>query len=325
MQPSPQSSDASAAGPAVGTARADTPPATRNAPALMGAAMALIAAIMWGTNGVISSFLFEPGRGITPLTLVEARSIIASVGMGLFLLLFARAKLRVQRRDVPLLLLFGLALAVVTYSYFLAVQHLPVTIAVMIQYTGPTLIALYSAMAQRRLPLLRVWAALGLTLLGIALLAGLAQLLGGAAAKGVTALGIVIAAASAVIMAVYILVGERLGKRVQPQTSVFYGFTLAALLWLIVQPPWQFQTAALAPDALPLVLAVGVIGTLVPFGLFLAAINRLDATRAAILATVEPVTAALLSWVLLNQGLDAWQVVGGLLVLTGVTVVQLKR
>src|SRR5581483_4907320 len=99
MQPSPQSSDASAAGPAVGTTRADTPSATRNAPALMGAAMALIAAIMWGTNGVISSFLFDPRHGITPLTLVEARSIIASVGMGLFLLLFARAKLRVQRRD----------------------------------------------------------------------------------------------------------------------------------------------------------------------------------------------------------------------------------
>lgn len=323
MDSSPVFPDASSSESVVAAAATEAPPAARTPSALMGAAMAMIAAVMWGTNGVISSFLFE--RSITPLTLVEARSIIASVGMGLFLLVAARSKLRVKRRDVPLLLLFGVALAVVTYSYFLAVQHLPVTIAVMIQYTGPTLIALYSAVVQRRMPPPRVWMALGLTLLGIALLAGLSQVLGGSAAKGVTALGIVIAAASAVIMAVYILVGERLGKRLQPQTSVFYGFTLAALLWLVVQPPWQFQTAAFAPDTWPLVLAVGIIGTLVPFGLFLAAINRLDATRAAILATLEPVTAAALSWVLLNQGLDTWQVVGALLVLTGVTVVQLKR
>ena len=321
MQPSVTSSDARSpeSSPAAQGAR----PAGSGSSALIGAAMAITAAMMWGTNGVISRFLFE--RGITPLTLVEARSIIAAVGMGGLLLCVGRSRLRVKRQDVPLLLLFGLALAVVTYSYFLAVQFLPVAIAVMIQYTGPTLIALYTAAALRRVPPPRIWLALSLTLVGIALLAGLADLLGGTAASGVTLIGVLIAAFSAVIMAFYILVGERLGKRVHPQTSVFYGFALAALLWLIIQPPWRFQTAALAPAALPLVLAVGIIGTLVPFALFLAAINRLDATRAAILATVEPVTAAALSWVLLGERLDLWQVLGGLLVLVGVTVVQLKR
>jgi drug/metabolite transporter (DMT)-like permease len=302
---------------------ADAPPARRSASTSIGVVMAITAAVMWGTNGVIARFLLV--QGITPLTLVEARSIIAAVGMGILLLFAARSRFQVQRRDLPLLLLFGLALAVVTYSYFLAVQFLPVTIAVMIQYTGPTLIALYTALVMRRVPPLRIWVALALTLAGIALLAGLADLLSGSSAKGVTLIGVLIAAVSAFIMAFYMLVGERLGKRLHPQTSVFYGFTMAALLWLVIQPPWRFQTAALAPGALPLVAAVGIIGTLIPFGLFLAAINRLDATRAAILATVEPVTAALLSWVLLGEGLDAWQVVGGLLVLVGVTVVQLKR
>ncbi len=321
MQPSPASPDAFAPESAVVAASAS--PANSRTPALIGAVMAMMAAIMWGTNGVISRLLFD--QGITPLTLVEARSIITALGMGGLLLAAARGRLRVKQRDVPLLLLFGLSLAVVTYSYFLAVQYLPVAVAVMIQYTGPTLIALYTALALRRLPPPRIWLALALTLVGIALLAGLADLLGGSSASGVTLLGVLIASASAFIMAFYILVGERLGKRLHPQTSIFYGFTLAALLWLIAQPPWRFQTAALAPGALPLVLAVGIIGTLIPFGLFLAAINRLDATRAAILATLEPVTATLLSWLWLGQSLDTWQALGGLLVLVGVTVVQLKR
>ncbi len=319
MQPSP-ASDASS--PQSALPAASEAPAG-GASALVGAVMAMSAAIMWGTNGVISRFLFQ--QGITPLTLVEARSIIAALGMGGLLLCVARSQFRVRQRDVPLLLLFGVALAVVTYAYFLSVQFLPVAVAVMIQYTGPTLIALYTALALRRLPPPRIWAALGLTLVGIALLVGLTDVLSGSAASGVTLPGVLIAFGSALMMAFYILVGERLGKRLPPQTSVFYGFTLAALLWLLLQPPWRFQTAALAPDALPLVLAVGVVGTLLPFGLFLAAVNRLDATRAAILATLEPVTAALLSLVWLGERLDAWQLAGALLALVGVTVVQLKR
>jgi drug/metabolite transporter (DMT)-like permease len=291
---------------------------------LIGAIMASSAAVMWGTNGVVSHVLFQ--AGVTPLTLVEARSMITAAGMGGFLLIAARSRLRLRWRVLPMLLLFGVSLAIVTYSYFLAIKLLPVAVAVMIQYTGPTLIALYSALVMRRMPSRRIWLALALTLVGVALLAGLGSLLtGGTAAKGVTLLGVLVSFGSAIAMAFYILMGERLGKRVHPQTNVVYGFGIASLIWLAFQPPWRFQTLALQPANLPLVLTVGIIGTLVPFGLFLSAVRRLDATRAAIISTVEPVTAALISWWLLGEGLDPWQILGSALVLVGVTIVQLKR
>ncbi len=287
---------------------------------LVGALLAASAAMMWGTSGSFTRKLLL--AGITPLTLVESRSLVAVVGMGLFLLVAGRSRLRVARRDVPLLVLFGLSVAVVTYAYFLAVKLLPVAIAVMVQYTGPTMIALYTALATRRLPAPRIWLALALTLAGVGLLAGIGGL--GGRASSLNPLGLLVALGSAVAMALYILVGERLGKRVHPQTSVFYGFGIALLVWLVLQPPWSFQTAALAPSAWPLVLGVGVLGTLIPFGLFLTAIRRLDATRAAIISTLEPVTAAAVAWAWLGEGLDAWQVLGGALVLVGVTVVQLR-
>ena len=324
MSSSPVSPEAFPPEPAA--ALASSQPAARKdgASALIGALMASSAAVMWGTNGVVSHVLFQ--AGVTPLTLVETRSIITAVGMGGFLLIVARSRLRLRWRILPLTLLFGVSLTIVTYAYFLAILLLPVAVAVMIQYTGPSLIALYSALVMRRMPPRRIWAALWLTLVGVALLAGLGSLLtGGTAASGVTALGVVVAFGSAIAMAFYILMGERLGKQVHPQTSVFYGFGIASLIWLLIQPPWHFQSLALQPANLPLVLAVSIIGTLVPFGLFLAAVRRLDATRAAILSTVEPVTAALISWWLLGEGLDPWQILGGALVLAGVTIVQLKR
>ena len=324
MPSSPVSPEAFPPEPAVALASGQPEAASGGASTLIGAVMASSAAVMWGTNGVVSHLLFQ--AGVTPLTLVEARSLITAVGMGGFLLIAARSRLRLRWRTLPLALLFGVSLAIVTYSYFLAIKLLPVAVAVMIQYTGPSLIALYSALVTRRVPSGRIWAALALTLVGVALLAGLGSMLtGGAAASGVTLLGVVVASGSAVAMAFYILMGERLGKRVHPQTSVFYGFGLASLIWLAIQPPWSFQMLALQPAHLPLVLDVGIIGTLVPFGLFLAAVRRLDATRAAIISTIEPVTAALISWWLLGEGLDPWQILGSALVLVGVTIVQLKR
>ena len=87
MQPSSASSDASPLDSAVLVVSAGTPP-TSSASTSIGVVMAISAAIMWGTNGVIASFLL--GQGITPLTLVEARSIIAAVGMGVLLLCVAQ-------------------------------------------------------------------------------------------------------------------------------------------------------------------------------------------------------------------------------------------
>ena len=134
--------------------------ASGGASTLIGAVMASSAAVMWGTNGVVSHLLFQ--AGVTPLTLVESRSIITAVGMGGFLLIAARSRLRLSWRTLPLALLFGVSLAIVTYSYFLAIKLLPVAVAVMIQYTGPTLIALYSALVMRRMPSRRTMIAISI-------------------------------------------------------------------------------------------------------------------------------------------------------------------
>jgi drug/metabolite transporter (DMT)-like permease len=70
---------------------------------------------------------------------------------------------------------------------------------------------------------------------------------------------------------------------------------------------------------------VGIIGMAIPFSLEVAALRRLDATRAGIAATFELPASALIAFLWLGQSLDFWQILGCTLVLAGITLVQLEK
>jgi len=68
-----------------------------------------------------------------------------------------------------------------------------------------------------------------------------------------------------------------------------------------------------------------VLGTLVPFGLYLEGINLIRSTRASITATLEPITAGVISSFFLNEILKTPQIIGGVLVIASVILLQLKQ
>jgi drug/metabolite transporter (DMT)-like permease len=73
------------------------------------------------------------------------------------------------------------------------------------------------------------------------------------------------------------------------------------------------------------VAAVGLLGTLLPFGLVVAALRWISSALAGIATTAEPVLAALLAWFFLAQALTVPQLIGGGLVIVGVLTAQLTR
>ena len=191
----------------------------------LGYAMALAAATLWAINGVVSKVIIESGD-IPAERLTEVRTT------GAFLLLvtalgIARPEsLRLRRAELPMLLTFGvLGLAFVQWFYFVAISRLDIGVALLIQYIAPVLVALWARFAYHEPVRRRIWAALGLSILGIALLVELWQ--------GLTLDGLGVAASlgSAVTFAVYILSAERAIARRDPVSLVCYGFLLASLFW----------------------------------------------------------------------------------------------
>jgi drug/metabolite transporter (DMT)-like permease len=293
--------------------------------------MALGAALLWGFNGTVSKVTLK--EALSSLQLVELRSLGAFVVLALGLLAVAPRQLRVQRSELPWLAAFGVAgLAFVQLLYLIAIRRLEVGVALLIEYTAPMLVALYARFVLKEHVRNRVWAAIALALVGLALVVDVAH--------GVTldGLGVVASLAAAVAYAVYVLLAERsVGDR-SAVSLLCWGFLFASVFWAFVAPWWSFPFERLNDDisllghlsrySLPvwlLMISNVLVGTVLPFFLILRALRHLPATRVAIAAMAEPVIATVVAWAWLGEALGPAQLVGGAVVLAGIGLAQTAR
>ena len=299
---------------------------------LVGYAMVWTAALLFALNGTVSKVVLE--SGISTIELTQVRSLGACVGFALLLAILRPASLRVTRRELPFLLLFGLTgVAFVQWLYFVAIARLPVGIALLIQYLAPLLVALWARYAMHEDVRRRIWVALALALAGLALVV---QPWGESLA--LDGLGVAAALAAAVAYAVYILLAERGVRRRDPFSLTLYGFLFAGLFWAAFQPLWLFPAAHVggrtsllgnldaysAPVWLLLAFVVAV-GTMLTFGLVVSALRHVSATRVGIVAMLEPVVATLIAYLWLAEALGPLQLAGGGVVLAGILLAQTAR
>ncbi len=135
--------------------------------AVLGYAMVLSAATLWAVNGTVSKTILD--EGVSSPRLAEVRSTGAFLGLALVLALVNPRSLRFARRELPLLVVFGVCgLAFVQWFYFVALHRLPVAIALLIQYLAPLLVALWARYVFHEPVRRRIWLALALALGGLA-------------------------------------------------------------------------------------------------------------------------------------------------------------
>ena len=298
---------------------------------VLGYSMVLAATALWGINGSMAKAALS--SGLSSLRLTEVRSTGAALILVAALAATRPQGLRITRKELPFLLLFGvIGLAFVQLFYFVAIHRLEIGVALLIQYLAPVLIALYARLILKEPVRRRVWAALILALGGLSLVV---DLWSGVALDGP---GVLAALASAVTFALYILLAESAVSRRDPVSLLALGFTFAAIFWAVVQPWWSFPTeylddrihmdGAIFSSTVPvwgLLVGVVLVGTIVPFLLLVGALRHINATRAGVTAMFEPVAGALVAWAWLGESLTTAQLIGGAIVLTGILLAQTAR
>jgi drug/metabolite transporter (DMT)-like permease len=288
-------------------------------------------AVLFGFNASVSKVVLT--AGVEPARLTTLRCTGAALVLLVVLGLTQPRRLRVAWRDLPTLAVLGLTgAALIQWLYFVAIDRLPVGIALLLEFTGPLLIALYLWAVRRQAIGRQVWLALGISLAGLALVAQVWH------DAGLDPVGVAAGLAAAACLATFYLLGAHTVEGRDPLNLAFWMFTFAAIFWSILQPWWNFDAAVLAertsllgavdgvvvPVWLPLAWVV-VLGTLAPYALEVAALRHLPPTTTGIIGMIEPVAAAALAWVWLDQVLDGVQLAGGALVLVGVGLVQIAR
>jgi drug/metabolite transporter (DMT)-like permease len=306
------------------------PPAPRP---LLGYALVWSAVLLWSLNAVVAKIALD-SAGLSSLRLAEVRSTGSALVLFTAVALLRPASLRAGGRELAVLALFGVfGLGFVQLFYFVGIRRLDIGIALVIQYLAPVFVALWARFVVREPVRRRLWGAIALSLLGLSLVV---ELPGGSSLDGI---GVAACLVTAVAYAAYVLMAERSLERGRDVYSLLaWGFAFAALFWAVFQPWWTFPLeqvdgsasllGRLAGTSAPvwvLLAYVVLLGTVVPFVLFVSALRHVPATRVTIVAMLEPVLAALMAWLWLEEELGALQIVGGLVVLAGVVLAQTAR
>jgi drug/metabolite transporter (DMT)-like permease len=281
-----------------------------------GVVMVLVSAASFGTIPILAKFAYA--GGMTPLQLLTYRFLIAAVGLTAIALATGQAPSRVGwARALPLFAVGLFFYAGMAGAFFGALTQLPASLAELIAYLYPALVAagawaFFGGEMDRR-----VVVALGASFAGLALLVGAIELRGGVA--------LVLAFASPVLYAGYILASARLTRGVPAVLSsalVHSGAAVTLTIGLLLFGPRRLPPG---PTAWAIVVVIAVLPSMLGISLLLAGIARVGATRAAILSTVEPVVTIALAMALLGDRLNALQLVGAVLVLAAVVLMQWRR
>ena len=216
-----------------------------------------------------------------------------------------------------------------------AIARLDVGLALTIGYTAPLLSALWCLVVRKQHQPRVVWLLMVLAMVGLALALGV----GGETLQDLPVAGVLFAFGLAVMFAYYALHGEVLLRSSPAPVVLGVAAPAAAVFWtLTFAPLWAFPTGALTddmslggnlsdvvlPGALVLLWSM-LVGTALPYVLYLVGIGRVGPTFGLLSGTIEPIVAVIAAWLWIDQVLTALQVLGCAIVFASVIAVQVAR
>lgn len=286
---------------------------------LRGYVIVLGGTVIWALTGIVIKILLTR-YALEPLTMAFWRVLIVALFVLIALLLLDARAFRVAPRDVGLFIVYGvIGIGVHQIVWISSVQYNGAAVATVIIYTAPALVALIAARFLRegmtRVKLL----ALVATMIGCALVARVYD----ARQIELNALGILCGLGSACTFATYSLLGRFVTRRYSAWTALFYAFLFGAFfllplaLWLGKVMPTQ-----LAWDGWGWLIFLALVPTLGGFASYTIGLSHLPASVASILAAFEPVTTALLAYIVFGEVFEPPQLIGAGLILAGVLLLR---
>ncbi|MFZ3263566.1 MAG: DMT family transporter [Terriglobales bacterium] len=288
------------------------------------------AALLWGISATLGRAAFTGhlfGAGalgkIDPLILSQSR-VTLSLAVLLPVLLARRgaAALAVPAPDLFRLCLLGvLGVAASNYLYYLAIQRTNVATAIILQYTAPVWVLLYTLARGAQRPSLRRIGAVGLAVAGCALAVGLV----GSGGFRMDVIGVTAALLAAFSFALYNVGGHSLLARYDRWKVLLWVLVGTAGFWLCVNPPWKIIAAHYGRAPWEFMALFSLVSVLLPFSCYFAGLQHLEPTRAVVVSCLEPVFSILLAAVLLGELLHPMQTVGIVLVLLAIVLIQMPE
>jgi drug/metabolite transporter (DMT)-like permease len=292
----------------------------------VGLALAFVSAWCFAFSGPMAKYLIA--AGLAPIEAVWTRMAGAGLLMLAVLAVVRPRALRIPRSRLPFFGLYEImAVAGVQALYFVAITRLPVGVALLLEFMAPVMVVAWVRLV-RRVRLARA-AYLG----AVVAVLGLAIVVEAWQGMRLDALGLLLGLLAGACCAGYFLMSDSFGDDVDPLGLIAWGMAGAAVVLMPFARPWDMRweaftvtaTPAIGGQPLPVLVAylgMVLVATVVAYILGVNAVRRLSAAIGATVASLEVIAGAIVAWALVGETLGVFQIVGGLIVLTGALLAQ---
>ncbi|RFU65495.1 DMT family transporter [Peribacillus glennii] len=271
------------------------------------------AASLWGIIGIFVKGLTD--AGLSAMEIVTVRVCCASLFLLAVGVIKNRNLLRIRVADIYLFIGTGIiSIVFFNWCYFTAMNMLSISTAVILLYTSPVFVMIFSSLFFKEIITLPKILLIGCTVLGSILIAGVK----GHALSGGDGIGFLIGLGSGLGYALYSIFGKLALKKYHTFTITAYTFFTASICLLPVTGIWRKAEQIMAPKTLMLIIGLGLFSTVIAYLLYTWGLGKMDGSRAAVLATIEPVTAMFLGFLFYGERLSVLQMAGAFVILGAV-------
>ena len=267
------------------------------------------------------------------MRLTQVRCGGAFIFLGTYIFLRHRDKLKAKKEDLPMLFAYGIiGFLLVQALYFVAIQRLNVSVALILEFTAPIWIVLWLRFVKHKVVPQLMWVAIFLAFGGLILIAQVWK------GQTLDPVGVAAALLCGIVLATFFLLGEKLTAKRDVESLMVYGFGFASLGLAITMPLWSYPTeifsqsmnlqgrfAAFDLPGWVLIAWIIIMGTVAPYMLVLKGLKLLSASTSSVMGMAEPVLAGVFAYIWLSETWNFIQLVGGVTVIIGIILADKAR
>jgi drug/metabolite transporter (DMT)-like permease len=279
-----------------------------------------ISAIMWGIIAIFVRKLVS--LGFTPMEIVTIRVVTAVFLLGIIGLLKYPGQMKIRLRDSKYFIGTGIfSIVLFNWCYFSSINQLSLSFAVILLYTAPAFVVILSYLfLEESMDVMKIICVMG-TLIGCILIAGINI----KETPSMNLIGILTGLGAGFGYALYTIFGKFALAKYRPFTVTFYTFLVASIALLLFTDLFEKGSMLIREEVILYGIGLGLFPTVLAYLFYTKGLEKMDSSKASIIATVEPVAATLLSVFLYKEDFGNLEFIGTAIILFSVLLINLPK
>ncbi len=280
----------------------------------------VIAGICWGIIGIFTRKMSKAGFDSIQVTFL--RNFIAATELVVLVAVKDRKSLKIKLRDIWMFLGTGIcSIAFFNVCYFKTIEVTSLSVAAVLLYTAPAMVVIMSCIFFHEKMTVRKVTALLLAFAGCIFTTGIIG-----SSMQISRMGILIGLGSGLGYALYSIFGTVATKKYNSYTISLYTFIFASISLLpLCRIENVVYTVSTAPSVIFPAICLSTISTIIPFICYTKGLRRMEASKASIMAFIEPLVASVCGVLVFREELSPATIVGIILIFMSVVLLNMSK